>query len=70
MTAAQIIGKIISLPASDRSAVIRFARCLSTEDRLSGDAMRQLAERLAVEEDPAEIQILRDSIESGFYGRP
>lgn len=70
MAAAQIIWEIISLPASEQSAVIRFARCLSTEDMLSGDAMRQLAEHLAVEKNPAEIQILRDSIESGFYGRP
>lgn len=69
MTATQIIGEIVALPAVERAEVIRFARSLEAEGMLNGAALTNLGERLAATRDAAEAQVLRDSIETGFYGR-
>ncbi len=69
MTAAQIIGEIIALPAAERAEVIRFARSVEGEGMLGAAALTTLGERLATAADAAEAQVLRDAIETGFYGR-
>lgn len=70
MTATQIIGKIVALPAEERAEVIRFARSLKADRLLKPDALTSLANRLARTEDSGEAKLLRDAMEAGFYGRP
>jgi hypothetical protein len=69
MTVTQIIGEIVALPALERAEVIRCACSLEAEGMLSGAALTTWGERLAATRDVAEAQVLRDSIETGFYGR-
>jgi hypothetical protein len=69
MTASQIIGEIAALPMAERAEVIRFARSLDAEHPLSGNELAALAERLPESTSPAQVSLLRDQIECGFYGQ-
>lgn len=69
MNASQVIDEIVSLPPADQAQVIHFAARLEAQQRLTGEELTALAERLAGATRPKEASALRDEIVRGFYGR-
>ena len=69
MTASQMIDEIVILPPEEQARVIRFAARLEAQQRLTGEALSVLAERLANTARPPEAAVLQDEIVRGFYGR-
>jgi len=68
MTATAVIEEIKQLPRSEQSRVLRFAFELARERQLSGEALAELAQRMADSNDPAEKKRLREQIHCEFYG--
>ena len=68
MTATAVIEEIKRLPPEEQSRVLRFALELARERQLSGEALAELAQRMADASNPAEKKRLREEIHRGFYG--
>ena len=68
VSAAQIIEQIRTLPALERLEVVAFARTMKLDRDLTGEELAQIAQRLADSTDPAEIEMLKDALQAGWYG--
>ena len=68
MSAAEVIAEIKHLTPAEQAEVIQFAIKLAHTRQLSPDELTSLAQRLAESQDPAEVERLKTSIASGFYG--
>lgn len=68
MTAAKVIDAIKRLPPSEQAEVIQFAFELARSRPLTGQELRELADRLAESNDPGEIIRLKSAMTRGFYG--
>lgn len=68
MSASQVIEEIKHLSPAEQAEVIRFAFQLARTRPLTGPELTALAQRMADSNDPAEIERLKTSIVSGFYG--
>ena len=68
MSAAEVIAEIKHLTPAEQAEVIQFAIKLARTRQLSPDELTSLAQRLAESQDPAEVERLKTSIASGFYG--
>lgn len=68
MTAVEIIEEIKRLPQSEQARVIEFARRAGESQRLTPEALGQLAKRMVEAKDPKEADRLQDEIVRGFYG--
>ena len=68
MTAAKLIEEMNDLPPAEQAKVIQHAFELARHRKLSADELGDLAERLAVSNDPAEIIRLKSAMTRGFYG--
>jgi hypothetical protein len=68
MTAAKVIEEMDGLPPDEQAKVIQYAFELARHRRLSADELGDLAERLAVSNDPDEIIRLKSAMTRGFYG--
>jgi hypothetical protein len=68
MTAAKVIDEIRRLPAGEQAEVIQFAMELARRRQLTPEELGELADRLAVSDDPAEIIRLKSAMTRGFYG--
>ena len=68
MKSAAIIEEIKQLPPDGQAEVIQFAFELARSRQLTGSELGELAEKLAVSEDPAEIIRLKSAMTRGFYG--
>jgi hypothetical protein len=69
MTSAAIIEEIRQLSPADQTEVIRFAVALARERALTPEELNRLAQRMVESEDPGEVEKLKASIASGFYGK-
>ena len=68
MTAAKVIEDMDRLPPDEQAKVIQHALELARRRELTADELGDLAERLAVSNDPAEIIRLKSAMTRGFYG--
>ncbi|MHC1766454.1 MAG: hypothetical protein AB9869_19490 [Verrucomicrobiia bacterium] len=68
MTAAKVIEDMDRLPPDEQAKVIQHAFELARRRELTADELGNLAERLAVSDDPAEIIRLKSAMTRGFYG--
>jgi hypothetical protein len=66
--AAKVIDEIKHLPPSEQAEVIQFAFELARIRQLTAAELGELADRLAVTNDPAEIMRLKSAMIQGFYG--
>jgi hypothetical protein len=69
MTSAAIINEIRGLPPEEQARVIQFTVGLAQNRQLTGKELGELAQRLAVSNDPAEIIRLKSVMRQGFYGK-
>jgi hypothetical protein len=68
MSSAQVIEEIKHLPPAEQAEVIQFAFQLARTRPLTADELTSLAQRMVDSDDPAEVERLKTSIASGFYG--
>lgn len=68
MTAAKVIEDMDRLPPEEQAKVIQHAFELARRRELTADELGDLAERLAVSNDQAEIIRLKSAMTRGFYG--
>ena len=68
MSAAQVIEEIKHLTPTEQAEVIQFAIKLARTRQLAAGELTSLAKRLAESQDPGEVERLKTSITSGFYG--
>jgi hypothetical protein len=68
MTAVEIISEIEHLPLPEKNRVIQFVRGLDDAGRLSGAELSRMAEKMAMTDDPAEADRIKEEITTGFYG--
>jgi len=68
MTSAAIIKEIKRLPPAEQAEVIQFTVGLARSRQLTGKELGDLAETLAMSDDPAEIIRLNSAMTRGFYG--
>jgi hypothetical protein len=68
MSATQVIEEIKHLPPAEQAEVIQFAFQLARTRPLTGNELAALAQRMVDSNDPAEVERLKTSIASGFYG--
>lgn len=68
MTAAKVIEDMDRLPPDEQAKVIQHAFKLARRRELTADELGDLAEHLAVSNDPAEIIRLKSAMTRGFYG--
>jgi hypothetical protein len=68
MTAAKVIEDMDRLPPDEQAKVIQHAFELARRRELTAEELGDLAERLAVSNDPAEIIRLKSAMTRGFYG--
>ncbi|MHC1764049.1 MAG: hypothetical protein AB9869_07065 [Verrucomicrobiia bacterium] len=68
MTAAKVIEDMDRLPPDEQAKVIQHAFELARRRELTADELGDLAERLAISNDPAEIIRLKSAMTRGFYG--
>ena len=69
MNAVEIIDEIKHLPPVEQARVVSFVRTLDETRQLTGEELTALVGKLVEENDPAEVQRLKEEISSGFYGK-
>ena len=67
MTPDEIIEEIRRLDLKEQLGVIRVACQLTTERRLTGKELSELAEQMVNATDPAEEAIIREAMIRGFH---
>ena len=69
MTVAEIIREIDASPRAELAEVVRHTKALEEARQLSPEEIRGLVDRLVEASDPAEVELLRQELTEGFYGR-
>ena len=69
MTASKVIEAIGDLPPEGQIKVIQHAINLARTHQLCAEELGQMADRLSVSNDPAEILRLKSALSCGFYGK-
>ena len=69
MTAGEIIKEIQHLAPVEQAQVVSFVRQLDHARALTGQELVELANKLTVENDPKEAEMLKERIAAGFYGK-